>query len=296
MEEFLETLNADDANVEVTNAFAYSMDEIFTVITANSAEEELAGAILCRINLREKQPTYEVLHDLNVRALDYLAQSPDRHYVLAMGAYLHEWIDGAFKYYDYPEALFLPNLADVDGTSLVVFGAQGRVFKFHDGHYDRLQTTTQEELKAGHFLNHDNGFVGGNFGSLLRWNGRDFAPVDLGNTVFIKGLHTKQDGSVMLACEDGIGMLFNGDEIVELNTAGSELLSVTEFKGVEYWGDDDFGVMTREGGEFVPKFETGYAFRMNATEKILQLMPDMTSIFSTDRIGSGSRSAKQQMI
>lgn len=271
MKEFLEVLAADDANVEVINAFAYTMDTAYAVISANSEEEDLAGAILIKIDLSEKKPTYQVLHDLNVRALDYLAQGPDRHYVLAMGSYLHEWISGDFKYYDYPEALYLPYLADIDGKSLAVFGDEGRVFRFSSGGYDRMPAPTREDLHAAHFVSPDIGYAAGNYGACLQWNGQEFIPLNLNMSAFIKGMHVKTDGMVMLACDDGVGLLFSENEILDLTTPGSNLLSVTEFKGVEYWGDDSFGVLTRKGSELVPKFETGYAFRLNSSEHVLTI-------------------------
>lgn len=271
MIEFLQVLKTEDANVEVTNAFAFTMDTAYAVISANSEDEDLAGAVLVEIDLREERLSYRILHDLNVRALDYLAQGPDRHYVLAMGSYLHEWVSGDFKYYDYPEALYLPYLADIDGKNLVLFGDEGRIFKFLDGTYERMSVPTAENLHAAHFLSQNEGYVAGDFGAYLQWNGQESIPLNLNMSAFIKGMHSKTDGTVMLACDDGVGLLVSENEVLDLTTPGSDLLCVTEFKGVEYWGDDDFGVLTREGTELVPKFETGYAFRLNASDNVLTI-------------------------
>lgn len=269
--EYLPTIfDHDDAYCEVTNVFSFSKDSVFLLINARSEEEELYGSALVKVKL-STTPTYELLHEFNSSTLDYFAEHPDLHYILASGGYIHKVEQSELTVYPFAANAFLSGLAKIDKNTVAVFGERGLIFRFQDGTYTQMPTNTEETLHSIHFPRPNHGYAGGNYGAFLEHKDTKFSSVELGNNEFIKAVHVKDDGSVLIGCDEGIGLVLQGDELIRVEGNDADLYSIAEYKGVEYWGDDSFGIYTRSGDQFVPKFETGYAFDINATDTLMTI-------------------------
>lgn len=262
---------AADGQCDVTNAFAFQKETIFILINAMSEEEELEGSALLKVNLGADQPTYEVLLEFNSGSLDYYAESASLHYVLASGGYIHRLEGGEYTFHNFAAPGFHNRLARLDARTVVVFGEDGAAFRFFDGAYTQMPTQTEETLFGMHFPRPDFGYACGNHGTFLRSDGTSFTPVDLGGAESLRAIRVKADGTVILGCNKGVGLVVQGDELIRVEGNEADFLSVTEFQGMELWGDDDYGVYTRDGTAFVPKFQTGYAFNMNPIGDLLTI-------------------------
>ncbi|TCO70541.1 hypothetical protein [Rhodovulum euryhalinum] len=265
-----EVLAGEEPYCEITKAFSFSRDAVFLLIEARSDEGEQAASALLKVTL-SADPTYEVLHEFDSGALDYHAASPDLHYVLASGGYLHELRGGTLTVHPFAAEAFLDNLAPLGDGTIAVFGEGGLMFRFSGGTYTRIPVDTEEDLHALHAPTAGTGYVGGDYGTLLRFDGASLSPVDLGTNVFIRALHLKADGTLLVGGADGEAYVLRDEELLTVEGAEADFYSVTVFKGVEYWGDDDYGIYTRDGLAFAPRFNTGYAFDMTATDDLLTI-------------------------
>lgn len=269
LEVFGEIFEADDADISITNAFAFSMDTLFLLLDAHSEDEGLEACALIKVNLTGPAPDFEVIDEFDRGALAYHAWSPDHHFVMTSGGYLHEYINGESHHHDFLDSCFLSSITPISETAILVLGEDGKCFRFENGNHEKIDTGTEEFLYASHFLRPDLGYLGGNYAIFLKWDGDKFNVIELGGNEFIKAIYCKNERSVLIGGDDGIGIIVSGDEaeIIEPNSA--DIYAITEFKGVEYWGDDEFGILMRDGLKFVPKFETRYAFNLNSNSKVM---------------------------
>ena len=271
MEFFPEILSTRDRHIEALNAYSFDKGAAFVLLEAESEREELRASALVKVEISGGEATYRVLDEFDGGSHDYLGISPNLHYVLASGGYLHQVENGTLTVHPYVTESFLPNLARIDDDAIAVFGDDGQAFKFSAGAYAPMPTPTEENLHGMHFPRPDVGFACGHYGTLLRSDGSRFTEVSFDGNESLRAVWGKGDGSVLLGARRGMGLIQRGDETLRIEGHEADFYSVVEFKGVEYWGDDDFGIYTREGDSFVPKFETGYAFKMNVNADLLTI-------------------------
>ncbi|HRO15553.1 MAG TPA: hypothetical protein PLL33_11015 [Paracoccus sp. (in: a-proteobacteria)] len=271
MEYLPQVLATEDGDCDITNAFCFSKDAVFLLVSARSDDEGIEASALLRVDMTVDPIRYDVLHEFDSSSLDYHAETPHLHFVLASGGYIHLIRDGEMTFHHFASDSYLPNLAGYDRESVVVFGDKGEAFRFLNGTYRQLVTRTDQTLNAMSFPQPGTGFAAGDYGTFLSGNGESFTRIDLGSDESIRALAVKDDGTVLLACADGVGLIVMGDELQRAEGAQSDFYSVAEFRGVEYWGDDEFGIHIREGSGFRPRFETGYAFNMNLANDLLTI-------------------------
>lgn len=261
---------SDDVEFEIVNAFCFSKEAVYMLVEARSDEDGTAGSALLKVKLTEK-PDYEVLLETDNRSLDYHAEHPELHYILEAGGFMRTLENGEASFREFPARVLFSGLARIDQRSVALFGERGTAFSFDNTTYQQIEIPTDERIYAMHFPSPENGFAGGNYGSLLQGGRAGFVPVELGSHEFIKALHVKKDGNVLLGCDEGVGLVYSNGELVEVEGNSADFYSVNVFQGVEYWGDDDFGVYTRENSRFIPKFETGFAFKINTTDDLMTI-------------------------
>lgn len=270
MEILPEIFEADDVEFEIINAFCFSRDFVYMLVEARSDELGTAGSALLKVKLTGK-PDYEVLLEFDSRSLDYHAEHPELHYILEAGGFMRTLADGQSRFFEFPAKVMFSGLARIDARSVALFGERGTVFSFDNNAFQQVDVPTEERIYAMHFPSAENGFAGGNYGALLRGSRAGFTPVELGSHEFIKALHAKKDGGILLGCDEGVGLVYANGELIEVEGNSADFYAVNVFQGVEYWGDDDFGVYTRDNTRFVPKFETGFAFKINTTEELMTI-------------------------
>ena len=261
---------AEDVEFEITNAFCFAKDAVYMVVDARSDAQDTAGSALLKVKLTDA-PDYEVLLEFDSRSLDYYAETPDLHFILQAGGYMRKVENGQASFNQFPAAVLFSGLARIDQRSVAVFGERGNVFSFENDAYAPIAMPTDERIYAMHFPRPDNGYAGGNYGAFLQGGRAGFTPVELGSHEFIKALHAKPDGTVLLACDEGVGLVYANGELIEVEGNSADFYAVNVFKGIEYWGDDDFGVYARENNRFIPKFETGFAFKINTTDELMTI-------------------------
>ena len=261
-----EVLADDEADFQVINAFAFDPHFVFAVLSAQTHESRASALLRIPISRPE---SFEVLLEFNLSTLDYAATSEDEHFVLASGGFLNVLRGGSKEYYDYPIDSFLYKIAPVPDGTLFVYGEQGVVMQFENGHYTRVPTPTEEDLRGGHFPLRDRGFICGDYGTLLAWDGKAFSKVELGRHPFLLDVHQKPDGTILMTGEEGDNFVLNNDELFELEGLKGNGFAVSEWRKTEYWGDDVFGVYSRAENKLTPRFETLYAFAINPSPSAL---------------------------
>jgi hypothetical protein len=264
-----EMFEGDDVEISMIDAFCFSQDAAFLQIEAVNEDEDTQVSALLKVSLQTPVPTYSVMHAFNMGTSAYYARSPERHYILASGGYLHEVVDGVMTFHQPASENYLQKLAAMDGETIAVFGDEGEVFAFQGGTYRRIVTGTEETIRAMHIKSAGLGVAVGDAGTFLQWNGTALTEVALGVDDRMYAVHIAADGSVLLGCSDGVAMVRSGDKLVRMQAGSADLTSVTEFQGAQYWGDDDHGIYVRKGDKLLPAFNTEYAFTMNATENCL---------------------------
>ena len=268
--EFLpEIFAAEDGYCDITNAFCFSKDTVFILIDAKSEEEELEASALIKVNLKAKDPTYELVYEFDAGSLDYHCEHPDLHYILASGGYIHRIENGEMTFHTFAANAFLPKIARINSSTVAVFGENGLAFRFTNGAYTQMPTPRTEQLYGMHFPRPNMGYAGGDYGTFLIGDGAQFTQLDIGGGEAIRSVRAKPDGSVLLACTKGVGIVYLNEEVIRAEGAEADLFAVNEFKGVEYWGDDDFGLYTRLGTTLTPRFNTEYGFNINTTDDLM---------------------------
>jgi hypothetical protein len=271
MKYFPEIFAAEDGQCDVTNAFSFSKDTVFLLINANSEAQDLYASALVKVDLFENTAAYSVLHEFNSGSLDYHSEHPNLHYILASGGYIHHIENDAMTLHLFSSDKYQFKLARIDDRAIMVFGEEGLAHRFENGIYTLIPTPTRETLHAMHFVRPDFAYAVGNYGTFLQFNGLRFAQIEHDGSEPLRTVHVKSDGSVLLAGKGGNAMVATGDELIRIEGSSADFCSVVEFKGVEYWGDDDFGIYIRLGTEFRPKFNTSYAFNMNVVNGLMTI-------------------------
>ena len=228
-----EIFESEDVEFQIINAFCFSKEAVFMLVEARSDEQGTAGSALLKVKLTEK-PDYEILLETDNRSLDYHAEHPELHYVLEAGGFMRTLENRQTSFREFPSPVLFSGLARIDQRSVALFGERGTVFSFDRNAYARIEVPTEERIYAMHFPRPDNGFAGGNYGALLQGDTGGFATVELGSHEFIKALHVKKDGNVLLACDEGVGLVYINGELIEVEGNSADFYAVNVFQGIEY--------------------------------------------------------------
>ncbi len=268
-----ELFDESDCWMEVQDAWAFSMEQVFVYFDIASENAERQASLLARVDLTSKAPTWEVLASFDFGAAAYRPVSADEHRVLTSGGNLFDVRAGEVQSHESWTDLLLRGFEPLGGGAALLYGEDGAIFRFEGGTAQRLDSTTDEELLGAHCPRPDAGLVCGTNGTLLRWNGTSLSRVVLEDEeVELEAVHQTDDGTILLGANDGSGLVMSGGETTQVGKADGGIQSIATFKGVEYWGDDDFGIYVREGEDLVEKFETEGAFRLNATADVLTVV------------------------
>ncbi|MDX8352714.1 hypothetical protein [Cognatiyoonia sp. IB215182] len=269
METIREIFSANDSWCEVTSAWAFSMNEVFLYLDMASEEADKHASLLLRVDLTSKTPVVATIQAIDFGALDYVASSADDHWLLVSGGFIHHIHGGNEQFYDPITDLYLRGFAKGKMEELFLFGEDGAVFSFNAGNAQKLASPLDDEMLDGHFIASDKGHVCGTGGALVSWDGQQLRAIDLGGHDEFEAVFSRDDGTLLLGVNDGTGIVFRNDEVVRIGQADGGIQAITVFQGIEYWGDDDFGIYIREGDELSEKFETEGAFKLNSTDNVM---------------------------
>lgn len=269
METIEAIFSANDCWCEVTSAWAFSMDEVFLYLDMASEESDQQASLLLRADLTKKIPVATMIQSIDFGALDYVAHSADDHWLLVSGGYIHHISNGNEQFYDPVTQLFLRGFAKSDAQDLFLFGEDGSVFSFDAGNAEQLANPLDDEMLDGHFIAKDKGYICGTGGALVSWDGQRLTAIDPGSNDEFEAVYGKDDGALLLGVNDGTGIVLQNDEALRVGQADGGIQAITVFQGIEYWGDDDFGIYVRKGDELIEKFETEGAFKLNSTNQVM---------------------------
>jgi len=235
------------------------------------------------------------LIEMHQYTLNYHAHSPTRHWAIDGSGRVFVLDDGELTILPPPiekDKGELSGIAAVSPTSVALLGERGLVYRLEKGVFTQMPTGgTQERMLYAHFLRPDLGYAVGNYGTLMTTRGDgSFTPVDLPAGAFSAGtgiqgseqkhqivvVHAKADGTLLLGTDEGPAYVYQKGELLHLQDLPDEgettVRGITEFRGVEYWGSTDYGILVRDGNKLVPKFPTGGCDRLNATDEALTLV------------------------
>ena len=261
-----------DADLEVANAYSFSMDRVFVALQARSETLQFSASALLRVEIEKGQVRYQVDQVEAFGVHDFLSINPDLHFTLLSGGYVVEWNNGEITKNGFASRTYHNKIRTRDRRTPIIFGKKGEAYEMFEGAYQKLNTHTQEQLYDMHFLTSESGYACGHYGTVLKWDPDGFSPIDVESTEPFQAVHQKMDGTLLLGGLDGNGLVLKSDEVTLVSGSEGEIHAITVFQGEEYWGDDTFGVFTRRGNEFVPKFETEGAFNLNATADVLTVV------------------------
>ncbi len=276
----VEEFDDDAGSFQVTNAFVFG-NQLYACLEIINYDAIHAG-VLVEVTLGS-QISHRPILELDDFPLNYWAHDPRRHWVIE-----HE---GGVLVIDNDNVTRLPRaseheisgIAAVDPTSVVILGEEGGIFHIHDGLATQLATGTNERILEAHFVRPDLAYAVGEYGTFLQGGLQGFTPVNLPASAFDSGerrskftvcsVYAKPNGAVMLGTREGPAYLYEKGELQQLEGLPDEgeatVSCVAEFKGVEYWGSDGFGLLTREARTLVPKFAMGGAGGLHVTDRTL---------------------------
>lgn len=269
MEHITDVIAAGDADVDAIDAYCFDSSEFYVAMQAVSDEEEISGSALLRVPMDAPQK-FELLDEFDRETVNYWAESPKKHFVQASGRYIRQISNGTLSEHRFdPFGKSLMHMSGtIDGT-VVVFGDDGIALKLVDGKFARINTQLTENLHTMHMNAGGLTAIGGNFGSFAVGQLDNLQPLDttLGRRIILT--HVRDDGSIAISSFDDAAREIRDDELIEYDPHNEDWSCVVEFQGEEFWGDEVYGVFVRRAKEFIPVFETEYAFTMHATESHL---------------------------
>lgn len=269
MELYRELVDSPDAEIEVINAYSFDDEQFFAVVQAVDDEEETRASILVRVPKHAPEKV-EVLDEFDRKTVNYHAADASVHFVQASGRELRVIRDRALSthsFIDYETSLM--HMAGVPQGGVVIYGNDGLALHFRDVAFSRLSTGLTQHLYAMH-VNRKGLFAsGGNYGAYTMGSADGMTPVDLGLGARIVKLHVREDDSVAIALDGAPACEFLQDELITFNDHPVEWFSICNYDKSELWGDAQFGIYLRQGADFLPVCETGYAFNMNVAGRFL---------------------------
>lgn len=253
-------------------------------------EEDTAAAVV-EITLGETISCRPLI-ELHSYTLNYHAHSPTRHWAIDGAGRVFHLDDGKLTILEPPvtedSGGELSGIAAMSPTAVVLLGENGLAYRLENGTFTQMPVSgTDERVLFAHFVRPDLGYAVGDYGMLLetRGDGR-FTPVALPPGAFaydddrrrhqVVVVHAKADGTLLLGTNEGPAYAYRKGELVHLQDLPDEgettVRGITEFRGVEYWGSTDYGILVRDGNKLVPKFRTGGCDRLKATDEALTLV------------------------
>lgn len=269
MEFFANTVADEGTEVEAVNAYCFGDSEFFVVIEAVNDNNGKRGSALLRVPM-DAPEKFTILDEFDRRATNYWAHSAEKHFVQASGRHLRHLDNGSLTLHSF--ASFNTSLMHMAGTShgdVVLYGDDGMALLFTDANFVALTTGLTKNLHSMDIGRNGIAAVGGNFGAFATGELTDLVPTDLGFGSRITLLNVRNDASISMAVDGDLTRELRDGEITQFDEHGADWCAVTSYDGDEFWGDDEFGVFVLRGSEFIPVFETEYAFNLNAHSNFL---------------------------
>jgi hypothetical protein len=143
-----------------------------------------------------------------------------------------------------------------DSGGPIVVGGEGHGYRLQGRSWQLIPPIAPIQYFDVHGEARHGIYACGDRGTLHRFTGSTWQPVELHRHDQFRGLDVAPDGTIRLAGDNGVCLRVADDEITEIESSGLTYFSVRSFKGRSYWGDEA-GVYVEAGDDLDPFEETG---------------------------------------
>ncbi|MEZ4240720.1 MAG: hypothetical protein R3F59_32115 [Myxococcota bacterium] len=265
---------SSNPDFQVTNAFAFGDGHVVACIEVTDEDDwDLEASAVLRVRLDAATP-WEILHVAHRQALNYYATSPDDHWLLLRGETLVRLRGSERAELDVPSGPLLTGLRPIAPGAMAVFGEQGACYRCEGGSWTHIPVATDRRIMEMWFDGPDRAYAVAQDGVVLTGTAdglhTPLVPPDALGRAHVLAVHAS-DGVVRLGGLAG-GLRLEGGAVVRLEIPDDLAIgTVSAFRGVEYWGAPDFGVLTRAGHRLAKTHATGSVMTIQSTPAAMTL-------------------------
>ena len=264
MQTDFDKLSRDEVDIEMMNAFHLSGNLYGVSLQLSDKYNEIARSFIFIVEFGQTLACREILRLENL-LLDHISFAEKQHIALQIGGISHHLSASESKQLFGPEP-FTNKLWRLDAKHIFLFGEAGTVCRLQENEWQPIKPATTEFLRSMSGCGPDTIIAAGDRGTLLRLENESWTQVDLQVNQSITASHVSTDGATSLGCEDGDCFQLLDDELIILQTEGGKFMSICEFRGQIFWGDDEYGLYQQNGRKLEPCRALEFAYAMHATE------------------------------
>ncbi len=229
---------------------------------------ECGRSYLLLVDFTGRTARFHVLLQLENQMLSHISSSQDDHVFLEVGGLTHFLRAGSHHTVRAPEPFF-HKLFRLPGGALYTYGEDGCVCEFDGAAWQPIKPLVSSFLRTMHGPSSALLHVAGNNGTLLhlRENGWRQVPLDFNRS--IEAIHVSQNGTVSIGCEDGFCLEYHDNLLKEIEAPDNDFMSICDFKGARYWGDNDFGVFVQDNYALKEFRALGFGYAMQPSPDLL---------------------------
>jgi hypothetical protein len=261
-------IRAADVDLEVMRAFHVDKNTFGVSIELSDQYNERGRSYLLIVEFDGERIRYEIVLQIENLMLDHVSMSPAEHVLLEVGGVTHFLNGRAHRTARTPEPFF-HKLFRPSGGPLFTYGEDGWVCQLYDMAWRPIEPGSKAFLRCMHGPSTEMLHVGGNFGTLLHLKGDVWVQIPLNFNKSIEALHVAEDGTISIGCEDGFCREVRDGSIRVIEAPDSDFLSIRDFKGRRFWGENDFGLFVQEGDRLIEFRALEFAFAMESSPELL---------------------------
>ena len=258
----------DEVYVEAMRAFHVGGVQFGVSVELSDEHKERGRSFLLLVDSDGRQVRFDILLQLENQMLSHVSTSPQDHVLLEVGGLTHFLRGTSHTTARAPEPffhkLFLP-----PGGPLFTYGEDGSVCRFEANAWRPIEPLVPAFLRTMHGPSVPLLHVAGNHGTLLHLRGDRWHRIPLDFNRSIETIHVSADATVSIGCEDGLCFEFRDSALREIKAPDSDFMSIADFKGARYWGDNDFGVLVQDDRTLKKFRALDFAYAMEPSDELL---------------------------
>lgn len=264
----IEQIPPDQIFLEAMRAFHVGGTQFGVSVELSDEFRERGRSYLLLVDFNGSQARFDIVLQLENQMLSHISTSPRDHVLLEVGGLTHFLRGTAHTTARAPEPffhkLFLP-----PGGPLFTYGEDGCVCRFEAGEWHPIKPLVSAFLRTMHGPSASQLHVAGDHGTLLRLVGDSWRQIPLDFNRSIQAIHVSGDGTVSIGCEDGFCFEYRDSELKQMKTPDSDFMSICDFQGARYWGDNDFGLFVQDDLKLKKFRALGFAYAMQPSDELL---------------------------
>ncbi|PDT11001.1 hypothetical protein [Rhizobium sp. M1] len=259
---------AQDVYLEVMRGFHLGGTLFGVSIELSDEYRERGRSYLLLVDFTGRSARFHVLLQLENQMLSHISSSQDDHVLLEVGGLTHFLRGGSHSTARAPEPFFHKLFRLPDGA-LFTYGEDGCVCRFDGISWQPIQPLISSFLRAMHGPSAELLYVAGNNGTLLHLQGDRWRQVPLDFNRSIEAIHVSPNATISIGCEDGFCFEYRNNVLKEIKAPDSDFMSICDFKGARFWGDNDFGVFVQDNHVLKEFRALGFAYAMQPSPDLL---------------------------